>query len=472
MVWVINMKLEKNSLITKIWLYLIVFSIAIISFLWLFQVIFLDSFYEYMKLKDISKISNQIIEKYKDENFIDVMDLITYNKGVCIEVVSDANALYSSNSPSRGCMGDVGKNITYQNIKRAFINDNNNQASYKIINEQFNNKVLVHGIKLENNLFVFINVSLEPLNSVTNILVIQLIYVTIIVLLLSLVIAYFISKKVSKPIIEINEAAKDLSKGKYEVNFKTKEDIREINELVTTLNYTSGELAKTESLRREFLANVSHDLKTPLTMIKAYAEMVRDLTYNDSKKRNKNLKTIIEETDRLNLLVNDILDLSKMQSNTVELNIATFDLNAVINNIMKKFDYLKDREKYLFEYKNKKELIVDADIKRIEQVLYNLIGNAINFIGDDKKIVIKVTDNYETYHVEVIDHGQGINEEDLPLIWDKYYKTDKKYKRNDIGTGVGLSIVKNILTKHNFNYGVSSIENEGTIFYFDIKKSK
>ena len=258
-----------------------------------------------------------------------------------------------------------------------------------------------------------------------------------------------------------------MSKGDYQFSFKTDSNISEIVELTTTLDEAKDELEKTDDLRRELLANVSHDLKTPLTMIKAYAEMVRDITYKDKEKRESNLNTIIEETDRLTLLVNDILDLSKLGS-VVEIKCEDFDLNQMIRTIMKRFECFEDIK---FVYENEKTLMVHADITKMEQVIYNLVGNAINYVGKDKKVMIQIIENKSTYTVEVIDHGKGIKKEELDKIWDKYYKIDKTHQRNQFGTGIGLSIVKEILKNHNFNYGVKSELKKGTTFYFEIKKA-
>lgn len=157
-----------------------------------------------------------------------------------------------------------------------------------------------------------------------------------------------------------------MSKGDYQFSFKTDSNISEIVELTTTLDEAKDELEKTDDLRRELLANVSHDLKTPLTMIKAYAEMVRDITYKDKEKRESNLNTVIEETDRLTLLVNDILDLSKLGS-VVEIKCEDFDLNQMIRTIMKRFECFEDIK---FVYENEKTLMVHADIKKRNDILF------------------------------------------------------------------------------------------------------
>ena len=259
-----------------------------------------------------------------------------------------------------------------------------------------------------------------------------------------------------------------MAKGNYDVRFDVS-SIDEINELADTLNNTSKELAKTEKLRRELLANVSHDLKTPLTLIKANAEMVKDITYQNEEKRNANLDVIINETDRLNMLVEDILVLSKTQSGTMNLELKKFNLNNLLESILTRYQVLKEREGYKINFNFDKEYVICADIKRLEQVIYNLINNAINYTGNDKTVSVNLIDLGERVKLEVIDTGKGIKDEDLKYVWDKYYKVDKSFHRVTVGTGLGLSIVKNILELHNFKYGVETSD-KGTNFYFEIPK--
>lgn len=191
-------------------------------------------------------------------------------------------------------------------------------------------------------------------------------------------------------------------------------------------------------------------------MIKAYAEMVRDITYKDDEKREENLNVITSEVDRLNLLVSDILDLSKMQANIYELNEEDFDLVKLTQIIIDRYEIFSLTEKYKFVFEcNKEKIMIHADKQKMEQVLYNLISNAVNYTGDDKVVKIKINDNEDgSCRVEVIDTGKGIKKEEIDLIWDKYYKSNKKHKRNMLGTGLGLSIVKNIFELHNYKYGM------------------
>ena len=458
--------MKKNKLKTKVLLYLGIFALVILGGIWVLQILSLDIYYEWNKKSEIKKISTEIINAYKSGD-TDILDNLSYRKDICIEITREGSISYSTDSVSRGCLINNSKEIN--NYKLDFMLSDKKSVTYTLINPKFKNKTIIYGFKLENNVYAFISTSLEPVNSTVSVLKKQLIFITIIVLGLAILIGYIISKTISRPIEKITNTCKEVSKGNYDVTFYTGTDIEEINELEDTLNSAAKELSKTEELRRELLANVSHDLKTPLTLIKANAEMVKDLTYNKKEKRDKNLDTIMEEVDRLNLLVEDILDLSKIQSSANKLNIEEFNLNDLIKSIIKIFDILCDTEGYKINYDGF-DVNISADKKKIEQVIYNLINNAINYTGKDKKIYINLLHNSNKIRVEVIDTGDGIDKEELKYIWDKYYKVDKKYKRVTHGTGLGLSIVKNILISHGFNYGVDSKKGKGTNFYFEIDK--
>lgn len=462
---------KKSNLRTKIWMYLIIFSASILLFLWLFQIIFLKTYYREFRLNKLENSVKKVLNSFHDSNYEDLLDDISLEDEICIEVVNNNMTKYLSVIYNKGCMG---AEISIENsyYKKDFINSNLSKKVYTLINPRFKNKTIIYGIKLDDSNYAFVSASLEPIDTTITVLKNQFIYVTMLVIILSLIVSYFVSRKISSGVIKINKEAKKLSKGNFDVKFDTNQPILELSELAETLEYTKDELSKTENLRRELLANVSHDLKTPLTMIKAYAEMVRDVTYKDDTKRTKDLNIIIEETDRLNVLVNDILELSKIQSGTQKLTIEQFDLEKFVKNIIKRYDIMSENKKYKFKVSINKNIIVSADRKRIEQVMYNLINNAINYTGDDKKIIINALELENTVRIEVKDTGKGIDKEELENIWDKYYKIDKTHSREQVGSGVGLSIVKNILINHNCNYGVESIKGNGTTFYFELPKVK
>ena len=432
-----------------------------LGFLYFFQVLFLNTYYKLNQSNNLDQTINSIQNNIDKNNASTYFDNLSLNNEVCIQIISNNNLVYSSDF-YKHCANKDNEILT--NIQSTFINSNKKNLKVEFINNAFHNKSLVYGKKIGTDTYVFANSSLEPIDKSISLLKSQFIYVTLVTLLLAFIISYFISKKLADPIIKINKNAKKLVKKEYDINFSTDSEIYEIKELEDTLNKTTKELAKTETLRKEFLANIGHDLKTPLTMIEAYAASARDLNYNKKIKRERDLNIIIDESERLNMLVNDILLLSKIQSKTIELKKEVFNITELIKEILKRFA-IYENDGYIFEFKTKKQHLIEADKKSIERVIYNLIINAINYTGKDKKVYITIKE-INTITINVTDNGVGISEEDKKLVWNKYYQTNKRHKRTEIGTGLGLSIVKSILEDHKFEYGIKSKINKGTTFYF------
>ena len=429
-----------------------------------------NRYYRHQKISDTKEVASIIKKKQNSSHFEEFVNLASFDKSVCVEIVNDSfQSVYNSSFFGKGCFSSKEQTANY---KYDFIGSNLENATYELVNPKFNNDSLVYAMKLENNQYAFINTTLEPIDGTVSILRSQLLAMSVLLLILSFLLAYFISNHISNPIVKITKSAKKLANGEFDADFHADTKISELRELTETLTYAKEELGKTDELRRDLMANVSHDLKTPLTMIKAYAEMSRDLHKNNEKKQSEDMNTIIEEVDRLTLLVNDILDLSKMQSNIEELHFEDFNLVEMIQEIIQQYDVLRELENYCFKFScRKKKIMVRADREKIKQVIYNLINNAVQYTGSDNTITIRVSEQDEVL-VEIIDTGKGIKEEDLPYIWDKYYKNQKKHKRNLVGTGLGLSIVKSILELHQYPYGVKTKEKHGTTFYFTIKKEE
>ena len=456
---------NKKSLALNILSYFIVFSISILVFLWVFQILCLNAFYKVGRTKVLNNSINYLSKNYNEEDYVALFDEVSINNDICIELVKNGRMQYTSSSVDKKCM--TRNNFGLFEFQNRFMNNNLTSDKAEIINPNFNNKTLVEGVKLDSDTYLFVNTSLVPLDDSIKILKNQFIYIAIIILLISVLAAYFISKRLSIPIIKINDKAKRIGAKDYDVVFEDS-NILELDELGNTLNDATKELAKTDELRRELMANVSHDLKTPLTLIRAYAEAAKDIDSDKKEKREQDLNIIVSEVERLSLLVNDILDLSKLESNAIKIELEDLNLKELIDSIINKFEILKN-DGYKFIVNCDNDVVVNSDKKKLEQVIYNLVNNAINYAGSDMIITINVLKNDNYVRVEVIDHGKGISDDNLKLIWDKYYKVDKTHKRNKYGTGLGLSIVKSICISLNYNYGVESKVNEGTKFYFDIK---
>ena len=218
-------------------------------------------------------------------------------------------------------------------------------------------------------------------------------------------------------------------------------------------------------MQRDLIANASHDLRTPLTMLKAYAEMIRDLSGDNPVKRNEHLQVIIEETDRLTALVNDILDLSKYENGKMTLERSEFDMEERLNEIVDRYRGLSEVSGYTFTLETDGPAPVCCDAGKIEQVICNLMNNAMNYTGEDKQIFVRLSHEQDGIRIAVRDTGKGMDQETLSRIFDKYYRSEN-YKRAVRGTGLGLSIVKAILRMHDYAFGVDSTVGVGSTFWF------
>ena len=313
---------------------------------------------------------------------------------------------------------------------------------------------------------LMLNSEMEPLNATVETLKTQFWMIAFILLWGALLLAILISRNISAPIKKMNRAAKRLAQGGYDADFRVS-GYREVTELSESLTNASEQLSQNDRLQKELIANISHDLRTPLTMIVGYSEVMRDLPGENTP---ENVQVIIDETERLSQLVNDLLDLSKLQAGTRVLNVETINLTELIESTLLRYEKLTQKDGYRIEYDVDASVEVRADRTMLLQVIYNLINNAINYTGEDKlvRVTQRLTGNSQRVRVSVTDSGAGIPPEQIPLIWDRYYKIDKVHRRAMIGTGLGLSIVKQILEAHHTTYGVESKEGDGSTFWFEL----
>ena len=468
------MNIDRKGLQFKMWSYFIIFSATIMIILWFLQIVFLNSFYNRMKTTEIEDIGNQLVEEYGSDNFTEILTTTSLQEGIAIHILDEqGNLLY----PLENILEIINQpRLEFESFV-IFLNNlfqsDDNYVVYTREDPRVSNPTLVYGAILENqtssNYFLYINSVLEPVDSTVKVLQSQLIIVTVISLILSIGISYIISKRIIRPIINITDSAYKLGKGQLDATFN-KGDYTEIDNLVDTLNITSLELQKTDELRRDLIANVSHDLKTPLTVIRSYGEMIRDISGDKKEKRDKHIETIIEETDKLSHLVNDMLDLSKMEAGLYELKIEDFDIKELTENILERFSYFIDKEGYYFQINSVEDPIVKGDKEKIEQAIYNLISNAINYSKENKEIIINIRGEENRTRFEVVDNGPGIPPDEIYFIWDRYYRVGKDHKRTNVGSGIGLSIVKTILESHNSSFGVDSQVGKGSTFYFSLER--
>ncbi len=294
----------------------------------------------------------------------------------------------------------------------------------------------------------------------------QTVLLSVFVFIITFAISSAVAGWLVNPITELTEKARRLAEGDFSVDFHGNDYGQELVELADSLNFARDELSKTDRMQKELIANVSHDFKTPLTMIKGYASMIMEISGDIPAKRNKHAQIIVDEADRLASLVSDVLDLSKISSGISPLEVKTLDMSSYLQEVLDRFAYLKDTQGYQFEVDAEEGLLTRADEVKIGQVLYNLIGNAVNYTGADKRVLISLKrEGKGVFRFAVTDTGVGIKPEELAGIWDRYYRSKEAHKRPVQGTGLGLSIVKTILERHAFLFGVESEVGKGSTFY-------
>lgn len=328
----------------------------------------------------------------------------------------------------------------------------------------------VYGAKVELfpnvETYLYVGKSIELIETANARMSVRMILISVFVFVLSFAITSAIAGWFTNPIAEMTKKARRLAQGNFDVDFHGENYGREMVELAEALNFARDELSKTDRMQKELIANVSHDFKTPLTMIKGYASMILEISGNNPEKRNKHAQVIVDEADRLASLVNDVLDLSKISSGMEALKSDEVDMSAYLYEILDRFAYLRETKGYQFVTDVDDGLYTLVDEIKIGQVLYNLIGNAVNYTGEDNTLYVRLKREPEgVFRFSVTDTGKGIKPEELQNIWDRYYRSKENHKRPVQGTGLGLSIVKMILEKHRFHFGVESEVGKGTTFY-------
>lgn len=455
-------------------MYFIGFTVAVFVLLWLFQILFLEKFYTQCKVHDVEAAVVEIVNSYENDQvsvFSEKIERIAAENDLCIEVVDKYGRSLYWKEYSVDCLIHDRQKGTFA-YQRRIIENNYEPIWLKIPNPHGNYEMVLFGCVLGDKSspdgYLFINTALVPVGSTVSIIKRQLMLITGLLLVLAVIVSVFLSRTIAKPIDRITQSAENLAKG----DFNTKFDGRgylEVRQLADTLTYAEKELSRVDTMQRDLIANVSHDLRTPLTMLKAYAEMIRDLSGDNPVKRNEHLEVIISETDRLTLMVNDILDLSKLESGRQKLEPSEFEISSKLGEIIDRFKGISEKMGYSIHFQPDEEKNVRCDVVKIEQVIYNLINNAINYTGADKQVFVRQLNRPEGVVIEVEDTGDGIGKDKIKLIFDKYYRSEN-HKREVVGTGLGLSIVKAVLKLHGYDYGVRSTIGKGSTFWFMISR--
>ena len=470
--------------------YMSLFCVVMILILWLFQVVFLEEVYQLVKRSEITRSAVSICRNIDNDDIETLLQRISQENEMCISIYTSSGTKIAESHILKDCMlHNMPSEVLFKYYNDAL--ENGGKDFLVIPRSRFNNgkydpskyegdvpkhdeglgeslmmTVVEHSDKLGEDVVIFLNNTTSPVTATKNTLQIELLWIILIILVCAVIISFAMARRISAPITKMSIEARKLAGGNYDVDFSGK-GYKESGELANSLNYAADELSKSDKLQKELIANISHDLRTPLTMISGYAEMMRDIP---GEMTTDNLRIIIEESKRLSSLVSDVMDLSKLGANIESIKMSEFNLTKSIEAVIERIGRMSACDGYKIEFICDHDAIVVADENLILRVVYNLIINAINHTGEDKRVVVKQTVSPECHSVriEVTDTGEGISKEDLPYIWDRYYKVDRVHKRANVGSGLGLSIVKSILKQHKALYGVISEEGVGSTFWFEL----
>ena len=376
----------------NIWLWFMEFVLLTFTLLWVCQVLFLQTFYDRMKTKDIMRLADRMIELYQKGGYEEDFKQLAIRNELCIEVLDIRyRPVYDQHVMGGSCFihgyNSRAKDIVQEHLRNEADGVYYGQDTHPITNV----KVLVYahviGSPEAPEGYLLLNTPLAPVTATVSIIRRQLVIITVLLVLIAAVLSMIVSDRLSKPIVRVTKDAEQLAHGKYDIRFDGS-GYDEAERLAETLTYASREINRVDTMQRDLIANASHDLRTPLTMLKAYAEMIRDLSGDDPVKRKEHLQVIIEETDRLTALVNDILDLSKYENGKMTLERTEFDMEARLMEIVERYRGLSEVSGFDFLLETDGEAIVCCDAGKIEQVICNLMNNAMNYTGEDKQVIV------------------------------------------------------------------------------------
>ncbi|MBE6881814.1 MAG: HAMP domain-containing histidine kinase [Ruminococcaceae bacterium] len=476
------MTTDKVSIRWKLCAYFILFAISLLLMLWFMQTVLLDSIYAVYTKETMKAYSDTIAENIDNPELDSLLISISQENEISIyflsedgtiksaterstsvrlnkaskemfdywNLASENGGIYITEVESSGVFTDSGVYLDYD--PGHFVGDVPGKSDY-------NSMIVAAEVASssgEHSLLVLLS-RIEPIASMGDVLQIILVVASLFAFAASIILAYISSKGLASPIKNLSDSAKSLAEGNYNVTFEGG-GCREITGLSDTLNSAASKLQKTDKLRKELLANVSHDLRTPLTMIGGYGEMMRDIPGENNA---ENIQIIIDETKRLTKLVNDALDLSKLQSGNFNFRPVVFCITDEASDIVTQFKKLSGREERI-NFLSDCDVYVKADEVLVSEAIYNLVNNAVIHSGEDSFVTVRQSVADGKVCISVEDNGRGIPPELLDGIWERYQKGMGG------GAGLGLAIVSTGIKMCSGTCGVESEPGKGSKFWIEL----
>ncbi|MBE6128575.1 MAG: HAMP domain-containing histidine kinase [Erysipelotrichaceae bacterium] len=480
----ISLKLDTHGIRFRFWLSFFLLAVGIIVFIGVLQTGLIRPYYRNSKVQTVRTLADSVQRDLVDseitaDGISNALKEVVDNNA-CIFIVNEGGRrIYDADSLGTSCVlsGNVPEEVTqlFDTAALETLLGSSREYSINVTNPSTSQEMIVFARKIQaelGNYYLYVSSPLEPVDSIVTFFTRQYVYYTLIAIIAASMVAIYISRTVTDPIIKMKNEAGKLARADYSADFDGG-TFTETKELASTLNHANEKLSGIDELRRDLIANVSHDIRTPITDIKAYAEMIRDISGNDPEKRDKHLEVILKEADYMSNLVSDMSELSKMQTGTYIPRKENMDLSEKIYEVVDMNQPLIDDAGVKVEIDVPEYLTVYADELKIGQIITNYLTNAIKHSPKGKTIWIRAwqKEDEETVRMEVEDEGEGIAPEDLPNIWDRYQKSSHSFSRSQTSTGLGLAIVRAIAESHGAGYGCTSEPGKGSVFWLELKET-
>ncbi len=455
--------IRSSSMIVQLWKIMMLPVILTIAFMWIFQIYFMEQNYVNSNISEIQNRLEPVLEDLKKEDLAYGEQMISYLSNIVHGkmLIADQNGqlliLYSYGLPINLAESHadilvwecIANSEEYQNVLAGKPYEKGRREGARIKSYESGVPIRYYG----ENAYLILYRSFDELYSVLDMNRRQLIMLSILLTLAASVLAAFLAKKFARPILDIKGAVDRLAQGELTAvpGFQRGD---EIGQLAYSVEELGTALQRVDMLRKEVIANVSHELRSPLALIIGYAEMVKDITWKNPVTRSENLNLIISESRRMSEMVDDIMDYSQLQSGYLQLKKGEYDLCEIVETECLRYEQIaRDNHLTLLTEHPGKEYMVHVDALKISQVIRNLLNNAINHTQDGNTITVSVSEASGGYKVSVINPGEPILEEEKNIIWERYQRSQHQGGRRQ-GTGIGLSIVSTILNAHGIDYGV------------------